>query len=231
MIESESVSGRVSLHVPQVKICGLTEVAEAVACADLGASAIGCVFYPPSPRHLTEERAGEICRSLPSGVCGVGVFVNEGYESIMNKVERCGLKAVQLHGREPADLVDRLVRQGIMVIKALFLNGTPSIGDAQAYGPSAYLVECAGGPLPGGNAMQWDWAAARGLSERGPFLLAGGLDADNAPRAIQAAWPDALDVSSGVELKPGRKDLNKVKRFIDAVLQTESPRKLRRVFQ
>jgi phosphoribosylanthranilate isomerase len=224
-------SDRASLHVVQVKICGLTEVDEAVACAELGANAIGCVFYPRSPRYLSEERARDICRSLPSGVCGVGVFVNEGYESIMNKVERCGLKAVQLHGREPADLVDRIVRQGVLVIKAVFLNGSPSIGDAQAYEPSAYLVECAGGPLPGGNAMQWDWAAARGLAERGPFVLAGGLHAENASAAIQAAWPDGLDVSSGVELKPGRKDLNKVKLFIDAVLHTESPRRLQRVFQ
>lgn len=221
---------RGSLHTLQVKICGLTDVDEALACVESGAKAIGCVFYPPSPRHLTDEKARDICRHLPSGTCTVGVFVNESHGSIMSKVERCGLKAVQLHGRETAGVVDALLREGVMVIKAVFVNGSPSIGDARAFGASAYLVECAGGKLPGGNALEWDWGAARGLGEEEAVIIAGGLNPENVSRAIDAAQPDALDVSSGVEAEPGKKDLDKVKQFLQAVSRSPVERKLRQVF-
>jgi len=219
-----------SLSLPQVKICGLKRVDEALVCAGLGANAIGCVFYPRSPRHVTDEEARDICKNLPHGVSGVGVLVNESFATIMGKVERCGLKAVQLHGHESPDLVERLVREGVTVIKALFVNGAPALADAQSYRPSAFLVECAGGPLPGGNAMAWDWSAASGLSEKHPVILAGGLNPGNVADALRAASPDAVDVSSGVEASPGRKDLDKVKFFLEAVFRTGCARETRSVF-
>lgn len=215
---------------PQVKVCGLTRVEEALACAALGAQAIGCVFYPPSPRHVSDERAREIFRSLPPAVCSVGVFVDEAATVILKKMERCGLTAVQLHGRESPALLDELQGQGIIVIKALFVNGTPSLEEAGSFGASAYLVECAGGRLPGGNALPWNWSAAAAISRKNPVILAGGLNPDNVSQAIQEALPDAIDVSSGVESSPGRKDLNKVKRLLEAVASTNCLRKPRRIF-
>jgi phosphoribosylanthranilate isomerase len=202
---------------PQVKICGLTEIDQALLCAELGADAIGCIFFPKSPRHLTEESAREIVKALPSRVTATGVFVNASFEDIMKKVGRCGLGAVQLHGRESPDLTRRLRREGLLVIKALFIDGTPPLSAASRYDADAFLVECAGGPLPGGNALDWDWASVRHFGEKYPLVLAGGLSAENVCDAIEAALPDVVDVSSGVESGPGQKDTEKIKRFFRAI--------------
>jgi phosphoribosylanthranilate isomerase len=215
---------------PQVKICGLTTADEAVACATLGAHAVGCVFYPPSPRHVTLEQAREIVRELPTGVCTVGVFVNATRAEIMTAIDRCGLKAVQLHGRESVALVENLIRAGVTVIKALFVNGSPGLDQLGAYPVSGYLIECAGGRLPGGNAKTWDWGSAGTVSRTDPIILAGGLKPSNVARAIAAALPDAVDVSSGVESEPGKKDLEKVKRFLASVRHSRGPRALKRIF-
>lgn len=219
-----------SVITPQVKVCGLTRVDEALACVELGVAAIGCVFYPPSPRHVSDEQAREILLSLPPTVCSVGVFVNEPYTVILNKIERCGLKAVQLHGQESPELVGELQRQGVLVIKALFVNGRPSLVQVGSFGASAYLVECAGGRLPGGNALVWNWNTAADISLKNPVILAGGLNPDNVSQAIQEALPDAVDVSSGVEASPGRKDMDKVKRLLETVVSTNCSRKPRRIF-
>ncbi len=218
-------------NVPQVKICGLTTVEEALGCVELGANAVGLVFYPPSPRNLAVEDARRISHALPSGICAVGVFVNEPFESIMHKVERCGLEAVQLHGLEPPELVKDLLREGVRVIKGLYINREPFVGSASLFGATAYIVECGGGRLPGGNAMQWDWGATASALPAGERLvLAGGLTPENVADAVRMACPDAVDVSSGVELAPGRKDLHKVRRFIDTVRRCGCPKQLKIVF-
>lgn len=206
---------------PQIKICGLTRVDEAVGCAARGADAIGLVFYPKSPRHLTEDQAREICLALPEEIATVGVFVNESFATIMRKVEHCRLKAVQIHGQETPELVDRLRGEGLIVIKALFIGGQPALGEASHYNASAFLVECAQGTLPGGNALQWNWADAKGLGAEYPLVVAGGLAPDNVAQAIADSEPDAVDVSSGVEAGPGRKDLQKVGAFIEAVARCD----------
>jgi phosphoribosylanthranilate isomerase len=215
---------------PQVKVCGLTRVDEALACAELGVHAIGCVFYPPSPRHVSAEQAREIFLSLPPSVCSVVVFVNDPFAVILEKIEQCGLKAVQLHGQESAALAGKLRKEGVVVIKAVFANGTPPLSLVGSFGASAYLIECAGGPLPGGNALAWEWSAAAGISANHPVILAGGLNAHNVSQAIQEALPDAIDVSSGVEFSPGRKDMDKVKRLLEAVASTHCSRQPRRIF-
>ncbi len=202
---------------PQIKICGLTAAREAEACAAAGADAIGFISYPRSPRHLADDQIRAITRRLPAHVCPVGVFVNEPYERIMQTVTIGGLRAVQLHGREDAALVERLSEDGLIVIKALFVNGEPGLEAAAHYRPTAFLVECAGGPLPGGNALDWNWAEARGVPTELPVVLAGGLTPGNIRDAIAAGRPDAVDVSSGVEVSPGRKDVRKVQAFCRAV--------------
>ncbi|MEA3417719.1 MAG: phosphoribosylanthranilate isomerase [Thermodesulfobacteriota bacterium] len=204
-------------HRPQVKVCGFTRVEEALECAALGIDAIGCVFFPKSPRHVTEDQAKEICMAVSGKVKTVGVFVNETFDNIIQKVNYCCLDCVQLHGSESPELVSRLVQENILVIKALFAEGRPSLEEVANYQASAYLVECGKGILPGGNALQWDWEKAYGFGKQYPFILAGGLAPENICRAVTESTPDAVDVSSGVESCPGRKDSGKVRSFMEAL--------------
>ncbi len=210
----------------QVKICGLTRVEEAVACARAGARAIGCVFFSGSPRNVNTAAAAEIRRALPPEIACVGVFVDESFQNIMRIVTRTGLTAVQLHGNETPELVERLSGEGLFVIKALFAERAPGFSEAPLYPAAAFLVECGQGPLPGGHARTWKWNEAAAVGERRPLILAGGLAPDNAALAVRAAQPDAVDVSSGVEAGPGRKDLRKVKQLIAAVATAAARRTL-----
>ncbi|MDY6903643.1 MAG: phosphoribosylanthranilate isomerase [Thermodesulfobacteriota bacterium] len=212
---------RPSVSSPRIKICGLTLPEQAVQCASLGAHAIGCVFFQKSPRFVSDSQATEICDAVAGQAAVVGIFVNDPFDAIIQKVQRCGLTGVQLHGAEPPELITRLRRKGVIVIKALFTQKTPSFSLADRYsGASAFLTECGEGKLPGGNAQAWNWAEARAINIDRPLILAGGLDPDNIATAITAAMPDAVDVSSGVEVEPGRKDMDKVARFIKAVNNT-----------
>ena len=221
-----------SFHTPQVKICGLTRVDEAIKCAELGADAIGLVFFEKSARNVTIEQANEISLSLPENISTIGVFVNEPFGYIMERVEKCSLNAVQLHGMEGPDLVNQLMEQGLIVIKCLYLDSEPFLTDVIKYNATGYLVECAKGILPGGNALSWDWARAKDFGKKHPFILAGGLSLENITRAIYKSLPDAVDISSGVEKEPGRKDILKIKAFIEAVSKSSIKKKnsLRRIF-
>ncbi|MGA2228816.1 MAG: phosphoribosylanthranilate isomerase, partial [Syntrophobacteraceae bacterium] len=205
-----------------------TVVDEAVACAEMGADAIGLVFYPPSPRLVSEKRAREISESLPEHVWKVGVFVDESFQAVMKKAEFCRLNCVQLHGNEPPEMVEALETAGISVIKSLFVKKRPFLSEADRYCASAYLIESGGGFVPGGAGLSWKWAEAGELAGKFPCILAGGLSPENVGDAIYEFGPDAVDVSSGVESEPGRKDIGKVRTFIKAVrnakLRSESGR-------
>jgi phosphoribosylanthranilate isomerase len=213
-----------SFPAVQVKVCGLTRADEAAACAQAGARAIGCVFYPRSPRRVDDSAAGAIRRALPPDVLCVGVFVDESFDTILASVGRTGFTAVQLHGRETPELVQQLRREGLFVIKVLFAGRAPGIEAAPQYPASAFLVECGRGALPGGNAQAWEWSKAAPLGKRHPLILAGGLTSENAAQAAGEASPDAVDVSSGVESSPGRKDIRKVIQFIAAVSSANARR-------
>ena len=216
--------------IPQVKICGLTEVEQALQCAALGVDAIGCVFYPKSPRHLTDDQARKICLSLPERIKTVGVFVNQTFSNIMHHVEFCHLSTVQLHGQESPELVRSLCKENLHVIKALFIDANPTLKDASNYQASAFLVECGQGKLPGGNALQWNWEQAKSFGEKHPLIIAGGLAPENVAHAIKVSSPHAVDVSSGVESSPGQKDIGKVAVFLDAVFRCGLKKKLRKIF-
>jgi len=223
------------LHRPQIKICGITRIRDAVACVKAGANAIGLVFYPKSPRHLTDDRAMRICKALPQTVYTVGVFVNESFSTIMRRIDSFDLKAVQLHGQESPELVYRLRRRNIVVIKALFIHDVPDISLAADYPASAFLVESGKGPLPGGNALTWDWDTVNDFVKKFPTILAGGLCPDNIAHAVSAALPDAVDVSSGVESTPGQKNHEKITALMNALFHKASAIKpgaipLRRIF-
>jgi len=208
---------------PQIKICGLTDADEAEACALSGADAIGLVFYPPSPRHVTPDQAGAIVARLPEHVVAVGVFVDPSMDELAHTVAHCGLTAVQLHGVESPEFARRVKRRmAAKVIKALFTEKSPGLADAPRYDVAGYLVECGKGRLPGGNAEQWNWALAEPFGRQYPLVLAGGLGVDTVGRAIAACRPDAVDASSALEAAPGRKDLFKVHDFIETVRQTRT---------
>ena len=201
----------------QVKICGLTDPEQAAICAQLGAHAVGLIFYPPSPRNVSYVLAKEIVAHLPERTLPVGVFVNADYDAIMRRVDICGLRAVQLHGQEPHGLAQRLAAAKLLVLKALFLSKDPDLNRAAAYPGIPLLVESGLGRLPGGNAQTWDWSQVRQLASRRSTVLAGGLAPGNVVAAIEGAQAHAVDVSSGVETTPGDKDLRKVKLLIDNV--------------
>ncbi len=205
-------------NYPEIKVCGLTRPDEAKACADLGADAIGLVFYPPSPRNVSVEQAAAIRDVLPSSVPAAGVFADSSLEELLQTVNQVGLDVIQLHGAESQEYVSQLLREtDRKIIKALFAEKKPGMQLAHTYRVSGFLVECGRGPLPGGNAMAWDWGAARSFAQKYPLILAGGLGPDTVEEAIAASLPDAVDASSALESRPGRKDLSKVKRFIQAI--------------
>lgn len=221
---------------PQVKICGLTRVDEAVACVRAGADAIGLVFYPPSPRHVSAATAGEIAAALPPAVAKVGVFVDETKDNVIETARVVGLTAVQLHGGETPAMVAELKAAGLKVIKALFAAKAPGLELADTFGADAVLFEQGAGRLPGGNAETWDYGLARRSDLGPPLILAGGLAPANVASAIAKAKPDAIDLSSGVEASPGRKQIELVKSLMAAVDACGSPygdtsaQALRRIF-
>ncbi|MFP4533839.1 MAG: phosphoribosylanthranilate isomerase [Desulfobacterales bacterium] len=213
-----------------IKICGITEPETAAEIAELGVQAIGLVFYPKSRRCVTPEQALEVRRVLPEKIQTIGVFVNEPADMILKTASQSGLTGVQLHGQEPPEVVSKLKTQGLMVIKALYTKGSPSIAEADQYAADAYLIECAQGKLPGGNAMAWNWQEAAGFGDNHPFILAGGLTPENVASAICDARPHVVDVSSGVEAAPGKKDMDKVRAFVYAVQEYNCLYPIRRIF-
>lgn len=214
----------------QVKVCGLTRPQEASACANIGIDAIGLVFYPPSPRNLTFAAARDICRAVSNQTFCVGVFVNPIFEDVCEAIDFCRIDAVQLHGNESPDFVDKIQTTGVRVIKTLFSRKPPGFDRTEDFSPDAFLVEQGSGPLPGGNAETWLWGDAGRLRTDRPVILAGGLRPDNIASAVMAAHPDAVDVSSGVEASPGCKDIKKVAALMTAISTIRPQKKIRRVF-
>lgn len=200
---------------PLVKICGLTREDQALECAALGADAIGLVFYEKSPRNVSIGQAADICRYLPPDILTTGVFVNAPRDAVMERVEACRLKAVQFHGQESPSLVAELAGAGVIVIKALFAEKAPLLDTGSDYPmASAFLAECGKGPLPGGNRETWNWERITAMKRTKPIFVAGGLDPDNIIGVVTSVKPDGVDVSSGVELEPGIKDMEKVRAFL-----------------
>lgn len=218
----------------QIKVCGLTDARTAAACEALKIEALGLVFYPRSPRFVTDAQAEAIAAVLKRQTAVVGVFVDERTEEVAKKAKRCGLTAVQLHGRETPAAVEQLRNEGLTVIKALFLEREPRFNEAPRYNPSAFLLECGAGRLPGGTAKTWDWSAAETLAAHVPVILAGGLTPENVGQAVLLGRPQAVDVSSGVEASPGNKDLAKIEAFVaavDGIDPADGKEETRRIFQ
>ena len=215
MLNESAVNRKAPRKRLWVKICGLTDPDNALACAKLRPDALGLVFYEKSPRHVTMDQAARITQGLPRHILPIGVFVDNSLEDILEKVKRCGLKGVQLHGKESPELVDRLKKEDLFVIKALFAAKEPYLSRAMEYSnASALLVEYGKGILPGGNAESWNYELSSRINTKCPIIIAGGLSPMNAAEAVKTARPFGVDVSSGVEKSPGMKDITKVGAFM-----------------
>ncbi len=208
--ETKAASG------PEIKICGVRTPEQALACADMGADAVGLVFFEKSPRNVSPEAAAEICAALDGCIATVAVCVNRPAAEILSLARRVGFSMVQLHGMESPEDAAQVKAAGPGVLKALYTNKEPFADRAGEYIVDGYVVEAAGGSLPGGNALVWDWSSMAPFGENFPLILAGGLSPDTVSRAVQQARPWAVDVSSGVEASPGVKDMDKVAAFIRA---------------
>jgi len=196
-----------------VKICGMTRAEDAQAAVRLGATALGFVFWPQSPRWISAAAAGAIIRGLPTGVATVGVFVNQTAEEIRATVAEAGLTSVQLHGDEPPAMAARVGRP---VIKATSLATAEAV--MAAWPEDVVLLLDAHDPVRrGGTGRTIDWPAAAAVAAKRRVVLAGGLTPDSVAAAIAAVRPYGVDVSSGVEQAAGVKDEGKMQRFLEQV--------------
>jgi phosphoribosylanthranilate isomerase len=193
-----------------IKVCGITRASDALHAVQHGATALGFVLWPKSPRAVTVDRAAEIIAELPSHVMTVGVFVNEPIDSIRTAASRARLTAVQLHGDEPPAYADAL---DWPVIRAVSVSEIDLAADAWS-AETALLVDNIDPVRRGGTGGAVDWTRAAGIAKTRRVVLAGGLTPENVATAIRAVHPFGVDVSSGVESAPGVKDLNKVTQFI-----------------
>jgi phosphoribosylanthranilate isomerase len=207
-----------------VKVCGITSPEDARVAVEAGVDALGFVFFARSSRRTTLDRAAEIAHALPATVRRVGVFVNESPDEMARVADRVGLDLLQLHGDEPPEALEALARPAI---KAVRVGRGFAPDEALRYaGTAAGLLVDTRLPgeaePPGGTGIPFDWSLVQGLAGRVPFLmLAGGLHPGNVADAIRAVRPHAVDVASGVEARPGRKDPEKVRAFVRAAREAE----------
>ncbi len=201
-----------------VKICGITRVEDASLAVELGALAIGFIFWPSSPRVVSSDRARTIARALPPQVLAVGVFVNASTETIEATADAVGLGAIQLHGDESPALGAALSRP---IIKALTLGDT--LDEQLALWPDATVLLDAHDPVRrGGTGQTIDWDRAAAVAARRQVFLAGGLNAGNVAAAVARVRPAGIDVSSGVEARPGVKDADKLRALFGALTGMEA---------
>ena len=195
----------------RIKICGITSREDALHAAACGADALGFVFYAGSPRCVAAETAAAICAALPPFVTRVGLFVNAAPAQIRAIAEACGLDAIQLHGDEAPAACDFAPRR---TIKALRVKDAASLAGHAQFATSALLLDAWVADAYGGTGQACNWELAAGVARQRPVILAGGLTPDNVAAAVRQVRPYGVDVSSGVEQAPGRKDPAKVAEFI-----------------
>jgi phosphoribosylanthranilate isomerase len=214
--------------VIRVKICGLTCVDEAVACAELGADWIGLNFHPASRRHVTPEQAAAIVAALPPSVAAVGIFVDRPAPEVAELATRAGIRIIQLHGQEPEE--DLVALRSFEIVRAFRLDRASgwsrvidSIARARALGrlPDAVLIDAYVPGQPGGTGSVVADEVVDSIPPLPRLILAGGLSPENVAERVVRVRPWMVDVASGVESAPGRKDLGRVEAFIRAVRGVE----------
>ena len=208
----------------EVKICGVNAPGALRATVEAGAEYVGLNFYPPSPRSVTPDQAAALTAAAPTRLCKVGVFVDAEDAAIAKTLAAVGLDMLQLHGGEsPARVAQIRARFGLPVMKAVKIAGPEDVAAAEAYlGVADRLLFDAKPPkemteaLPGGNALAFDWQLLAGKTWPIPWMLSGGLDPDNVAEAARISGARAVDVSSGIEDRPGLKNPDKIHAFLAA---------------
>jgi phosphoribosylanthranilate isomerase len=198
----------------KIKVCGTTNLKDALFAVDSGADAIGFIFYKKSPRYILQKDAKDIVAKLPPFVETVGVFVNETSDKVNRIAEQCKLTAIQLHGDESPAFCRRIKRR---VIKAYRVKDTNSFKGMADYDVSGFLLDSYNDESKGGTGKTFDWNLALRAKKQGPIILAGGLNPYNVYTAIHRVKPYGVDVCSGVEKSPGIKDSVKIDEFIKSV--------------
>lgn len=197
----------------KVKICGITSVSDALAAEAAGADALGFMFYPPSPRFISNADAREIMRELPPFIARVGVFVDSTEEQVRQTIAETGIDTLQFHGNETPEFCRRF---GLKTFKAFRVRDAESLRATDAFATEAWLLDSYVAGQLGGTGARFNWELATEAAQRHCVILAGGLTPENAAEAVRKVRPYGLDVSSGVESSPGRKDAAKVRGFIAA---------------
>ncbi len=203
-----------------VKICGLSTLESVAAAALGGAKFAGFVFYPPSPRNLSPEQAAPLVAGVPSGISRVGVFVDPGDELLERVLAKAPLDLIQLHGEESPERVGAIKKKfGKPAIKAIKISSEADLGEAARYFAAADWLMFDARPSkdasrPGGNALAFDWELLRRMRWPLPWMLSGGLNPGNLGEAVRISGAKAVDVSSGVESRPGVKDTAKIREFL-----------------
>jgi|SRR6185369_5666004 phosphoribosylanthranilate isomerase len=195
---------------PILKICGITRLVDALHAVREGATALGFVFWPDSPRRISPEQAREIIAVLPSEVTPVGVFVNEPPDGVRDVVSTTGIKAIQLHGDEVAHDFDFLE---CPILRSVTLEEMSERSRRWPAG-TTWLLDAADRVRRGGTGVPIDWSRAYAVARHNKVVLAGGLTPSNVEEAIRTVQPFGVDVSSGVESSPGIKDVEKVASFV-----------------
>ena len=195
----------------KVKVCGMTQLKDAIFAVEHGADAVGFIFYKKSPRSVTMKAVRDIILKLPPLVDTVGVFVNESVDQVNKIANYCGLDLVQLHGEESPAFCRKIQRR---VIKAFRIKDLQSVKQLEKYPVSGYLLDTFSDNLQGGTGKTFDWSLALPAKKIGPVILAGGLTSTNIIQAIRHARPYGVDVCSSVEKLPGIKDPEKVRAFL-----------------
>lgn len=198
----------------KVKICGITNLPDAQAAVAAGADLLGFIFAERSPRRMTVEAVAALGRQLPLEALRVGVFVDPTEDMVARAIRECGLNLVQFHGSEPPEFCTQF---GIMSVKAFRMRDEQSLAALADYPTDAWLLDTYSETQAGGTGQTFNWDLALAAKHHGrPLFLAGGLTPDNVGEAVRCVQPFAVDVSSGVEQTPGRKDHAKVAAFIRA---------------
>jgi phosphoribosylanthranilate isomerase len=207
--------------VPKIKFCGLTRPADADLAVHAGAWALGLILWPGSPRHCSPDAAAEIGATYRRRAEIVGVFVNPTLEELTQAADDASLTMLQLHGDEgPVFCAEAARRTGCRIIKAARVHSRAEIQALAAFHTDFHLLDSYVAGVPGGTGETFAWELARNRGSRAPLILSGGLRADNVAEAIAAVRPYAVDVASGVEASPGRKDRAKLEAFAAAVTAT-----------
>ncbi|MFC1793724.1 phosphoribosylanthranilate isomerase [Planctomycetota bacterium] len=200
--------------IVKVKICGITNIDDAVAAMDMGADMLGFNFYPDSPRYVTPQQATDIINKLPAFMDTAGVFVNASVEQIHETNSVCHLDWVQLHGDEDPDFCRSLLSHNVKTMKAIRVKDQTDIEKADSFFTDAVLLDAFDPDKYGGTGLTFDWNVIGHIGKR--VFLAGGINPDNAAAAVKLGVY-GIDVCSGIEAEPGKKDHDKMKQLFDNI--------------